>query len=188
MGLQLDKRDNPVYPVKGYWGVLSAERADSFYGSDINMWKFLLDARLYQAINRRNVFAFHLKGGYTTETAPFYERFYLGGLNSLRGYAYSRLTPIGWGTKLLLTQFEYRFPLSKSKFPYHNHTGVLFFDAGGIWLPGQTPAIDDIFTGAGIGYRVKLPLFGITRIDLAVPLRKFDINKIQLYVTFSQTF
>lgn len=188
LGVHSDQRDNPAYPLRGFWGALTAERADKFYGSDVNISKFTFDARIYKRISRKNVFAFHFKAGYTTEEAPFYERFFLGGGNSLRGYDDARLTPIGWGTKLLLTQSEFRFPLSNKKFPHHKHTGVIFFDAGGIWLPGQTPDIDDFFSAVGFGYRIKLPIVGLTRFDLAFPLNISKWITTLFHLEFGHTF
>ncbi|MFQ5708639.1 MAG: outer membrane protein assembly factor [bacterium] len=186
--LNADLRDNPVYPLKGFWGALSVELAHDQVGSDRNFSKFTFDGRFYQKFFRRNVFAFHLKGGYIRKQAPFYERFFLGGANSLRGYPDRRLTPVGYGTKLILTNTEIRFPLSSRNFPYHRASGVLFFDAGGLWLPGQTPRIEDIFASVGFGYRIKLPIVGITRFDFAFPLNRVDENDFQFHISLGHTF
>ncbi|MFQ5866068.1 MAG: outer membrane protein assembly factor [bacterium] len=186
--LHADLRDNPYYPLKGFWGALSGELAHEEVGSEINFSKITLDTRFYQRIFGRQVFAFHLKTGYATENAPFYERFYLGGANSLRGYPDRRLTPIGWGSKLILTNTEFRFPLSSKNFPYHKATGILFFDAGGRWLPDETPKLDDFFTSLGFGFRIKLPIVGITRFDFSFPLNKVDENDFQFHISLGHTF
>jgi outer membrane protein insertion porin family len=186
--LQADLRDNPYYPLNGFWGALSGELAHDEVGSEVNFAKFTLDTRFYKRVFGRQVFAFHLKSGYATENAPFYERFYLGGANSLRGYPDRRLTPIGWGSKMILTNTEFRFPLSSKNFPYHKVTGILFFDAGGIWLPGQTPKLDDFFTSLGFGFRVKLPIVGVTRFDFSFPLNKVDKNDFQFHISLGHTF
>ena len=118
------------------WGKPFENACQQIPACQTDFAKITFDARLYQRLFGKQVVAFHIKGGYASSGAPFYERFYLGGANSLRGYADRRLTPEGWGTKLILTNSELRFPLSDG-FPNQKVTGVLFFDAGGIWQTGQ---------------------------------------------------
>ena len=186
--LQADSRDNPIYPLKGFWGAMSLDFAHDLLGGDRTFVKLTLDSRFYQRVSKRNVFALHLKAGYTEDSAPFYERFFLGGANSLRGYRDRRLTPTGWGTKLLLANAEFRFPISQKDFPYHKVSGVLFLDAGGSWLPGQDPKFDDLFSAAGLGFRVKVPVLGITRFDFSFPLNKVDNEDFQFHVSLGHTF
>ncbi|RMF59759.1 MAG: hypothetical protein D6743_15890, partial [Calditrichaeota bacterium] len=164
------------------------ELAHDQVGSDVNFSKITLDTRFYKRVFDKEVVAFHFKGGYASQNTPFYERFYLGGANSLRGYPDRRLTPVGWGTKLILTNTEFRFPLSTKNFPYHKSSAVLFFDAGGIWKPGQTVRIDDFYAAAGFGFRIKLPIVGVTRFDFSFPLNKIDNNDFQLHISLGHTF
>lgn len=186
-GLSADFRDNPVYPLNGFWGAFTVESTNQV-DSNTKFAKVLFDARFFKRTVNKQVFAFHFKGGYTPKEAPFYERFYLGGANSLRGYADRRLTPLGWGTKLLLTNTEYRFPLSRKNFPYYKTSAAIFFDAGGIWLPGQTPKLKDFYTAWGFGLRVKLPVVGTTRFDLAFPLRKIDNEDVRFHISLGHSF
>ncbi|MFQ5639568.1 MAG: outer membrane protein assembly factor [bacterium] len=186
--LAADLRDNPVYPLNGFWGALSFELAHDQVGSDRNFSKITFDSRLYKQLFGQQVLALHFKGGFVGENSPFYERFYLGGANSLRGYPSRRLTPVGWGTKLILSNAELRFPLSTKNFPYHKFSGVVFFDAGGIWQPGQTPKFEDLFASAGFGFRYKLPVLGVTRFDFSFPLNKVDENDFQFHISLGHTF
>lgn len=188
LGLRLDTRDNPVYPLKGVWGAFTSELSDETKGGTAQFTKLTLDARAYQRIDSERVFAFHAKAGYITRFSPFYERFYLGGANSLRGYRERRLTPTGWGAKLFLTNAELRFPLSKERFPYHRSTGVVFFDAGGIWRNGQKPRFGDLRASVGVGVRIKLPIIGIGRFDFAIPLSKIDQNDFKFHISLGHTF
>ena len=141
-GLRADFRDNETFPLNGFWGLFSVEFANKILGSDINFPKINIDTRFYKKISNFNVYALHIKGNITSSDAPFYERFYLGGSYSLRGFRYGFLTPRGWGTKLLLIQNEFRIPLSTKKFPYHKHTAVFFIDSGGIWAPDQNHSFE----------------------------------------------
>ncbi len=188
VGITTDSRDNPVFPLNGFWGALIAEIANKQFGSDRGFGKITIDARFYKQVLHHQVLALHLKGGYAGANTPFYERFYLGGANSLRGYDDRRLTPLGWGTKHFLASAEFRFPLSDKNFPNHKSSGALFFDAGGIWAPGQDPKLDDLFAAAGFGFRVKLPVLGTTRFDFSFPLNNVDNSDFKFTVSLGQTF
>jgi len=187
-GLHADRRDNPLYPLEGVWGALSGAVALKPAGSEENFPKIVLDARIYRRISRRNVFAFRLKAGYAGEGAPFYERFYLGGPYSLRGYPTGRLTPRGWGTKLFLVQSEMRFPFSTRQFPRHKHTAVVYYDAGGLWLPGEVPEFRDLSHSLGFGYRLRLRVLGILRVDFSLPTNKVDENDFRFQVSLGNAF
>jgi len=188
LGLSGDFRDNSAYPMNGFWGALIAESSSDQSNSDLTYSKITLDARFYKELHAKRVLAFHFRGGKVDEDAPFYERFYLGGANSLRGYPFSRLTPLGGGTKLILTNTEFRFPLTTKNFPYHKSSGVIFFDAGGIWMPGEDPRLEDFFASFGVGVRVKLPVIGVTRFDFSFPLNKFDENDFKAHISLGHTF
>lgn len=188
LGVTSDTRDNAIYPLNGFWGAFTGEIANRQFGSDRAFGKVTLDARFYKQVLRHHVLAMHFKGGYAGANTPFYERFYLGGANSLRGYDDRRLTPIGWGTKHFLASTEFRFPLSSKNFPNHKSSGVVFFDAGGVWSPGQDPKLDDIFTAAGFGFRVRLPVLGTTRFDFSFPLNNVDNSDFKFTVSLGQTF
>ena len=185
LGLQGDTRDSDYYPLKGLWGRLSGELA---LGSAANFPKIEMDIRFYQRMSKRNVFALRLHGGYVGEDAPFFERFYLGGPYSLRGYQTGRLTPVGWGTKLFLVQSEMRFPLSEKKFPQHKHTAVIYCDLGGIWLPGELPGPGDLSRSLGVGYRRRTKVIGVLRIDFSLPSSAVDENDFRFQISLGNTF
>ncbi|MEJ5250554.1 MAG: BamA/TamA family outer membrane protein [Chthonomonadetes bacterium] len=111
--------------------------------------------------DKRHVFAFRLYAGRAFGKLPFFEQFFLGGAESLRGYPEDRF----WGENVALFSVEYRAPLAQ------NLVGVLFVDAGDAW-GGRYGTIND-FTqhsnfkpqvGAGIGIRVRTPI-GPLRLD-----------------------
>jgi outer membrane protein insertion porin family len=188
VGIYADSRDNPVYPTEGFWGAATAELSCKEIGSQKRFQKFVMDGRKYFSGFGRTVLALHGGIGYTTKGAPFYERFFLGGAYSLRGYPDRRLTPLGYGTKTALLQTEVRLPLSKSLFPKHKHTLVFFHDIGGIWLPGKTLLKDNFYQAVGVGYRIHLPLVGIVRLDLAFPMDSPDKDDFMVHIALGHTF
>lgn len=82
--------------------------------------------------------SFHAKAsaGYVSETAdgalPVYERFFLGGMRSLRGFEYADVGPLNiegekvGGTMMWYTNLEYIFPISEEQ----GVAGMIFFDIG----------------------------------------------------------
>jgi outer membrane protein insertion porin family len=188
VGIRADSRDNPIYPLKGFWGALSLDFAHDLFGSERDFSKVTIDSRIFHRVSRRNVLALHLKAGYAEDPAPFYQRFFLSGANSLRGYRHRRLTPLGGGTGLFLANAEFRFPISQNDFPFHKVSGVLFFDAGGIWPSGKKPRFDDLFLSVGVGFRVKMPILGITRFDFSFPTTRIDNEDFQFHVSLGHTF
>lgn len=111
--------------------------------------------------------AISLRAGTSTGDLPFFEQYFLGGVNNLRGYRENRF----WGDHLVALTTEYRHPLSRRL------VGVAFVDVGDAWgsdfqfVPGtDTPFIqhEDFSPRAGAGVGILwLTGFGTLRLDLA---------------------
>jgi outer membrane protein insertion porin family len=111
---------------------------------------------------------------------PLFERFFPGGINSLRGFRTRTLgprepvfdpdnnvvdtTPVGGSTQLILNN-EIIFPIVESL----GLRGVLFFDAGNAWTHEQGIPLDDLRYDAGWGVRWLSPM-GPLRVELGYPL------------------
>ena len=134
-------RDYVNSPTQGYYLRLQTEigRAtpdNKTLGFDASMFgKYIVDARRYitlkplkakkepereQEAQKSQVIALRLFAGQITGEVPFYEQFFLGGAESLRGYLEDRF----WGKTTLLASVEYRRPLLS------RIVGVLFADVG----------------------------------------------------------
>jgi outer membrane protein insertion porin family len=190
VGLQADFRDHRNYPLNGFWGAVVAEKAHSEISSEIDFDRVTLDARFYKRLVGGQVLALNLKGGYISEEAPFYERFYLGGANSVRGYKERRITPVGYATKLLQGSAELRIPFYEPKRGSRKSPAyaVLFFDTGGAWLPDEAPNTEELFSSIGFGFRFNLPIVGLTRFDFAFPMSKIDDSDFQFHLSLGHSF
>jgi outer membrane protein insertion porin family len=97
--------------------------------------KYILDARRYVALKRIKatrepereqesqkipVLALRFMVGHTLGDIPFYEQYFIGGAETLRGYREDRF----WGNTMFVGSVEYRRPIM------NRITGVLFFDVG----------------------------------------------------------
>jgi outer membrane protein insertion porin family len=112
----------------------------------------------------KKVFAVRLLLGATNRDTPFFEQYFIGGADSLRGTDTSRY----WGNKLALFQSEVRIPLGKD----NNIQGVIFSDMGDAWGSLYTTsqlAQHSKFTltsDFGLGVRLVTPV-GPIRLDYA---------------------
>lgn len=110
----------------------------------------------------REVFAFRLKGGAVSGTVPFFEQYFAGGNDSVRGYNEDRF----WGKNSIVATFEWRKPIQEQ------FSLVTFIDYGGAWggYKGVTnfeQSTNPTFHyGYGIGIRFRTPL-GPIRLDYA---------------------
>ena len=120
---------------------------------------------------------------------PHTERFFVGGSNSLRGYAYqlagnldSKKRPIG-GRSFLETTIELRLRFTDT-------IGMVAFLDSGFAYSNLMPRRDQkLLHGAGFGLRY-ITDFGPIRADIGFPLkrRKFIDDAFQLYFGIGQTF
>ena len=188
IGLHADLRDNAIYPLKGFWGALIFGQTKETLEIKNHFRRFTVDARAYQQVVNKNVIAVNLKAGYVGDEATFYQRFYLGGANSFRGVPERRLTPLGYGTKFFLSHLELRFPFSSKSVLKTGASGVLFFDIGGLWQAGQDPKGEDLFNSFGFGFRFKLPVVGLTRMDFSFPLDEINDDDFQFHLSLGHAF
>jgi Skp family chaperone for outer membrane proteins len=77
----------------------------------------------HAADDRRQVFAIRAYYGAISGTVPFFEQFFIGGAETLRGYPEDRF----WGKNAALLSFEFRQPIEKA------FTAVFFVDIGHAW-------------------------------------------------------
>ena len=92
------------------------------------------------------------------EELPVYERFYLGGINTIRGLGFGQAGPrdedgtVMGGTKELIFNVEYIFPIVKEL----KLKGVVFFDAGNSYNDDES--IGELRYTAGLGFRWISPI------------------------------
>ncbi len=170
LGIIYDSRNRYFLPTKGWYHKIDTEYAGEYLGGESQFFKLEGEHRVYFPV-------FSLTGdiglgyGYITEggakKVPVYERFFLGGLRSVRGFKYGDISPkdpktgekIG-GTRMFYLQTELIFPLVKNV----NLNGVIFFDMGNVWDLKTGFQTSDIRQSVGVGLRWLSP-FGPLRIE-----------------------
>lgn len=171
LGLTRDSRDVVALPTKGGFTVITVDVAG--LGGDSRFVKSVASTAYFKPIWFGHILSGRAEAGYgygySTEPLPVFERFYLGGPNSIRGFKARKISPIDesgtriGGTSELLGNVEYLVPL-----PF-NFRAAAFFDVGNVY--GFTTKFDitDLRYSAGAGLRWQSP-FGPIRVDYGVNL------------------
>ncbi len=187
--IKRDTTDRRINPSKGTTYLFSMEYAGGLIGGDDNFIKYIADANYYQPFFLNTTLHLHAQAGYIMENGgdriPPFERFYLGGMNSVRGYKERTISPVydklegaqGYdegdekgGNKSFFFNAEYLVPLHKEM----GIVGLVFFDAGKAW--DEDESIDfDLYKSVGAGVRWYSPL-GPLRLEYGFPLDKVKVD------------
>jgi len=179
LALTRDTRDQTFIPTRGNRTVLSATLAGGPLGAETDFYQ--LDARTAQYVPLWWSHVLILRGWMGTieefgdsTRVPIFDRYFIGGANSVRGFKYRDIGPrdetgeaLG-GRSMTFLSAEYTIRLSR----VFRVAG--FYDAGMVW----TDAFNwesDFNSGAGLGLRFDLPMFPL-RLDYAWPLETDEVN------------
>jgi outer membrane protein insertion porin family len=176
-------------PTRGMINALSLEYAG--LGGDNKFARFTTDHTWFHPVYKKLIFSSKLTLGYIQEvgkTIPIDEKFYLGGIFSLRGYKARTVSP----TKQELTKdingnqtneqiylggdseffgnTEFTFPLLTDA----GIKGVVFFDYGNS-ADGPSKMFNTLLMSYGGGVRWNSPI-GPLRLEYGIPLNPRDID------------
>lgn len=137
ISLVRDTRNKRYGASEGSKNSVSVKYGGGPFGGDAEFTKLEGSSGWYFPMPLRTVFHANLSVGQvfenSTDKLPVYERFYLGGLNSMRGFKYAKVSPIDpltgdriGGDRMWFTNTEFIFPLLESQ----GLMGVLFLDVG----------------------------------------------------------
>ncbi len=194
--LVADRRNNRITPSDGWYASASFETAPSWlspdwlFGRDVNLFnRYTLELRGYQPLWRGIVGRARLNMGWlqslTSSGVPLSELYFLGGVNSIRGYTINSIAPPGVqacnsspysevctingeGYQQLILNLEAEFPLAEKA----GIRGVVFFDAGNAFPAGsyRDPRVSfNLYKSVGLGFRWLSPL-GPLRFEWGIPL------------------
>lgn len=154
LGFFHDTRNNRLFPSSGWFNSISVEQADEIFGSENLFTRYNARSRRY--FDLTNDMVIKLNGWWSAITSPekagvpIFERFFVGGPLSVRGFRRASLGPtvpvfdsgrpdsgttdqnIG-GTERLIFNAEFEYPI----FQKVGIRGVLFTDAGNAFVLGD---------------------------------------------------
>jgi outer membrane protein insertion porin family len=169
LGLVRDTRDDAFLPTRGGYGSIEGTVFAKPLGSQASFLQLFLRGSWTATVSHGNRFATFLRIGAEqpfagTEIVPLSERFFAGGINTLRGFATDSvggLEVLGFnvgGEALLLINQDWSFPIWSSL------RGELFFDAGNVYPTIKDFDPTDLRYDAGVGLRLDTPI-GPIRIE-----------------------
>jgi outer membrane protein insertion porin family len=183
----MNTTDNPLFPHSGKRYTTSLDVAGGILGGTVNYYKPTFEGVWYVPTSRTMNFGFRAMVSWLEGFAesrivdpevidgdlildvqqtgiPFYERFFLGGENQIRGYDIRTVGPrdplgryIG-GNKMLLFNVEYYIPLAGPL------RAVLYFDAGQAYAENQPwsfSMLRQLRTSTGAEMRFFVPVLNV---------------------------
>jgi outer membrane protein insertion porin family len=169
-----DGRDDPFVPHRGVFDSLRLSVAPRQFGSDIPELKMFAQHAQYVPLSDVLTFVYVCRGGWAHayenhDIVPIRDRFFLGGRQTVRGFAENSIGPTGTtddplgGDLVVNVNTELRFPL------LFGFGGVVFVDGGGVYLedttgaPGSCSGCDsvslhDFRRAVGLGLRYITPV------------------------------
>ena len=178
-----DKKDDPIFTRRGY--LASSILKFAGFGGERDYLKIDFNFQFYKMIKNQSVLATRLKigsliGWNDNDLDYSYEKFYLGGSTSMRGWDVLRFEqtnsnePVGKVNRFMIN-VEYRYLINKL-------FGITIFADGGILSNDiSSTKLGLIKWNNGIGLAIQTPL-GPARIDYAFQTKNPEIWKIQLGV------
>ncbi len=166
--------DNPMFPLKGWLNIGTSEFAGTFLGGNTDFVKLQADTGVYIPIVWDTTV--HLRGrigwgeGIGGDRLPVFERYFVGGISTVRGYDVRTLGPevdgvlIG-GNKELIFNAEFIFPISSQL----KLRGLVFCDAGNAFSEDESIKFQNLRFSTGAGFRWFSPMGPLTFV-LGFPL------------------
>lgn len=185
-----DSRDDPFDPNQGLSYFARIRTAGGVLGGDFNYVRPEVGFSIFHPLTRRYILAANVEAGwirpFNGSQIPLYDRYFLGGERSLRGFSYYSvvprkdngdffLTPNGsrmGGDRYLQLNLEYQIKLGGPlKF-------ILFADVGNTWHEQQGWQLGLLRYSAGAELRITLPIFQAPlRFIYGVNLKPFPDEK-----------
>ena len=179
LSLAYDTRNNALLPQRGQRTELSGEVAGGPFGGETDFYKLeLRSAWYFKGLGEGHVLELVGRTGVVKEygdssRVPLFDRWFLGGLYSLRGYKYravgprdSTNEPIG-GDTYWFGSAEYSVPIiERLRF-------AVFYDIGMVYSDPYDWNVKNYNDNFGFGIRLNLPI-GPLRLDYGIPINDVE--------------
>jgi outer membrane protein insertion porin family len=175
-----DSKDRLFLTSRGSYNSISVEYTGGILGGDVYFNKYQATSAWYFPLFLDTVFAVRGSWGLVERRSggslPVYQKFRIGGINTVRGFDFGDISPIDpetgdrvGGEKMMYYNVEYRVPLLKEQ----GIVGLVFFDAGNVFTEDENWTFEDIRTSAGGGIRWYSPV-GPIRLEYGINLDPRD--------------
>lgn len=186
LSLAFDTSNSVLLPDRGQRTEARAELAGGPFGGDTDFYKLELTSHwFFRGFYEGHVLEVAAGVGTVKEygdsdNVPLFDRWFLGGINSLRGYRYRDVgpkqdgEPIG-GKTYWLGSLEYSVPIiERLRFAVFYDIGMVYEDAFSFKENGDTGFYNDNW---GVGVRLNIPHLGPLRLDYGIPIKSDEDNE-----------
>ncbi|MBI1871073.1 MAG: outer membrane protein assembly factor BamA [Chlamydiae bacterium] len=178
--LTRDTRNSPLSATQGMRNSISLEVAGGPFGFDRDFTKYTTRNSLYIPLPLDLVLRLSGQAGLVdnfgdSDRVPLFERFFLGGANTIRGFKFRDVgpkdeegEPIG-GKSMITGSAELTYPI------FEKLRGAVFYDTGNVYEDYADFDLGDLRTGVGVGLRLDLPI-GPIRLDYGWPIDRDEFQ------------
>jgi outer membrane protein insertion porin family len=175
----LDTRDSWRNPHSGWWHEFQILKTGGWLGGEGDFWTFDLDLQRFQPLTRAQTLEVGWLTTYQSGTVgvdvPQYLQYFMGGANTVRGYAFEELGRELYGKNQMIVTLEYQYlilpiraiPVWKWAFAAGCELAA-FTDSGIAWSEKTDFNWGRVKTGFGLGLRLLIPGTDVVRVDVAV--------------------
>src|SRR5688572_17870017 len=218
--LAYDTRNSAVEPTRGQRTEVLGEVAGGAFGGEADFLKWevrstwffpgFFEGHVWEVVGRAGVVepfgdskdqviippadtpADELNRDYSFAKVPLFDRFFLGGVTSLRGFKYRTVgphiadEPVG-GNSFYFGSVDYTIPIvERLKF-------AIFYDIGNVMLDPYDFDFKEFSDNWGVGIRLNIPRLGPLRLDYGIPINYDEENvsgsgKFQFSVGFTRDY
>jgi outer membrane protein insertion porin family len=194
---EYEGRDNRFFPTKGWYWHPALTVAGSWLGGSEDFYKIELESKNHQLVfdfgdEKEHVLSHRLKLAMvenygSSKRVAIFERFFAGGMGTVRGFANRSLGPRSNGDEvggkfLAVYNLEYSVPINERMI-----RGVFFSDTGNVYKSIGSFSTSELRSSLGFGLRIQIPALGPMplALDFAKPIRQQDGDEKE---TFSFNF
>jgi len=153
--------DSPLTPSRGTMYLAAIKLAGSWLGGEVDLIKPHLEWTFFKPLFFNHVLGLHLDYEFVkplgSSQVPFWEKFYLGGERSIRGYEIYSIGPrsekgtnLG-GDKSLVFNAEYIIPVGGPLYL------IFFYDRGNAYALKEKISFKNTYTSTGLEARIFVP-------------------------------
>jgi outer membrane protein insertion porin family len=172
-----DTRDSTVLPRSGHKVDLGLTHAG--LGGDVETITFSAQGQKYWNLKWDSIVSLSGELAFVDGSGdiPVFERMFLGGGRTLRGFEFRDIGPrdVGYtgevygGNSLGYVTLEYTVPIIETV------RAAVFYDTGFVNADSWDPAPEDLYSDVGVGIRLKLPISPLPlALDYAIPVSSPD--------------
>jgi outer membrane protein insertion porin family len=179
--------DSPLAPTDGIVLSLDTFWSTEAISSDYDYWNAVLSGYRFFDLHtdeRGRSEVLEIGGSIGTAAAygdtlevPYFDRYFLGGIDSLRGFDIRGAGPVEnglprGGEAFWTASFEYAFPLLSTPEPRRAKElewmrGFAFVDWGGLGLDWSDPTMREVRSSAGVGLRIRMPFLPSVTLEMS---------------------